>query len=270
MSILSPVAISIGRAAKVFRQARGKFARLIAPKSSSMSFYPAAEFCQIPRLGEILEQFLGQNHEGVFVEVGANDGYYVSNSWGLAVRGWRGLCIEPIPELAQACKTRFTAHPNITVLERAVTEPGHKTVHLHVAGALTTADLETLAEYTQLEWAKPQLTDQVYVAPASTLDHVLEEFEIPEGFDVLIVDVEGHEPAVFRGFSINRFRPRMMIVEIADVHPHLRARAEAHSALSREIRQHGYRIVFKDFVNTIFVRQDVWAKGMCSSAARPA
>lgn len=42
---------------------------------------------------------------GIFVEVGANDGQTQSNTAYFARhRGWRGLLIEPIPELAARCR----------------------------------------------------------------------------------------------------------------------------------------------------------------------
>src|SRR5258708_38179491 len=42
---------------------------------------------------------------GIFVEAGANDGETQSNTAYFARhRGWRGLLIEPIPDLAQRCR----------------------------------------------------------------------------------------------------------------------------------------------------------------------
>src|SRR5680860_384457 len=42
--------------------------------------------------------------QGVFVEAGANDGIWQSNTYLLERRGWRGVLIEPIPELFDRCR----------------------------------------------------------------------------------------------------------------------------------------------------------------------
>ena len=41
---------------------------------------------------------------------------------------------------------------------------------------------------------------------------------IPKQFDLLVVDVEGLEEKVFRGFNLNNWRPKMIIVELIDYH----------------------------------------------------
>ena len=76
--------------------------------------------CQIRQLWYLYSLYLGERDEGVFVEVGANDGLTVSNTWGLAERGWRGLMIEPISEIAQLCRSNHQRHANVSVLECAV------------------------------------------------------------------------------------------------------------------------------------------------------
>ena len=54
---------------------------------------------------------------GVFVEAGANDGYAQSNTYYFErMRGWSGVLIEPVPELAHHCPFRagreYRALPN--------------------------------------------------------------------------------------------------------------------------------------------------------------
>src|SRR5262245_47416510 len=50
---------------------------------------------------------------GVFVEAGANDGVEQSNTYVLErYRKWRGLLVEPVPELADACRRN---RPNAVV-----------------------------------------------------------------------------------------------------------------------------------------------------------
>ena len=58
----------------------------------------------------------------------------------------------------------------------------------------------------------------------------------------------------------------MMIVELADTHPDLKATASDDGRLYREFATHGYVVVFKDSVNTVFVREDIWVTSLGSSS----
>ena len=231
--------------------------RLRRTLDSSAAFYPANEFCQIPGLSGLFELYLGRKADGVFVEVGANDGVYVSNTWGLAERGWRGLMIEPVPELAAACVKNHLRHLEVSVIQSAVGAPGVQEVELHLAGALTTASSDVLNEYRGLTWAQSQLTQATITVPCSTLNGLLDSHGIQPGFDVLVVDVEGFESDVFLGFDVAKWMPRLMIVELTDSHAELRSRAVDDAHLQDSILDSGYSIVFKDMANTVFVRRDV-------------
>ena len=53
---------------------------------------------------------------GFFVEAGGNDGYTQSNTYWLErFRGWRGILVEPMPELYEMCRAgapRCDGHPS--------------------------------------------------------------------------------------------------------------------------------------------------------------
>ena len=231
------------------------------------AYYPQQPSCQIPELWFILERLLGQREQGHFVEVGAYDGVFVSNTWGLAVRGWDGLMLEPVPAMAAQCRANHAGHPKVQVVERAIGVAGVNEVQLHIAGTLTTANADVLHEYEDLAWAQASLTTEQIVVPCSTLDDVLTEFSVPVGFDVLVVDVEGFETEVFSGLDLAAWMPKVLIVELADVHPDLSHTAVKDAALGDSILRNGYRVVFKDHVNTVFVREAIWREVFGALAA---
>ena len=86
----------------------------------------------------------------------------------------------------------------------------------------------------------------------------LVEFGIEKNFDVLVVDVEGFESQVFAGFSLGLWHPKMLIVELVDTHPDLKSTSKIDARLGRSILSTGYTIVYKDYINTVFIRDDVW------------
>ncbi len=227
----------------------------VAP--TSKYYYPQQASCQILSLNYLLGKFLGEREFGYYVEVGAFDGVFASNTWGLAERGWHGLLLEPVPELAEACRTFYAKHERVKVDQVAVGD-AEKTIKIHYAGTLTTASDEVFREYHSVDWAKNSLTAQKAFVPCRRLDQVLVAHSVPLGFDLLVVDVEGFEWEVFQGFGLERWLPKMIIVELSDTHPDLVATEVSDAVLGREILTAGYVIVYKDAVNTVFVRDEVW------------
>ena len=250
---LDGAARSVGRASNVvLRRFNLKLARLDRPAPEIQNFYKPPRSCQIPNLGFLYELVFGQIADGFFVEVGAYDGETFSNSSFLADLGWRGVLIEPVPQFVDACRERHRGN-SVLVVERAVgSASGHVT--LQVAGGLSSTNAEQIQEYSQLDWASSLVRGGTTITvQMSTLDEVLFEAGAPVGLDLLVVDVEGGESAVFEGFDLDRWRPKMMIVELSDAHPDLTTTRASDARLCQSIVESGYRILYKDMVNTIFV-----------------
>jgi len=227
-------------------------------------YYPQQPDCQIASIAHLYSQFLGERENGTFVEIGANDGVLVSNTWGLAVRHWRGFMVEPIPAFAEACRRNHHQHPHVVVVETAVGDGSQSEMTLSLGGALTTANPEQKREYGSIPWSSYELTDHEVVVPAQSMDCLLEDLDVLPGFEVLVVDVEGLESTVFAGFALSKWRPQMMIVELADTHPQFSATRISDASLGRSILNAGYTIIYKDAINTVFVRADVWEAALAS------
>lgn len=219
-------------------------------------YYPTQPSCQVPDVGFLFEQFLGKRERGSFVEVGAYDGVSFSNTWGLAARGWHGLMIEPIPQFAAACAEAHAGHPNVRVANVAIGSGDRPTKELRRAGSLTTDSQTQVDEYRELGWLAEPAAETVEV-PSVRLDALLADSGIQPGFDVLVVDVEGQEGEVFASFDLARWRPGMLIVELADTHPELTLRRSADFALHGRLLAAGYWTAYKDRINTVLVRRDL-------------
>jgi len=225
---------------------------------SSAEYFPSQPSCQIPNLDFLFRQFLGERDFGTFVEIGANDGTSCSNTWGLSERGWTGFMVEPMAESALACRKNHKEHPLVSIHQCAIGSLDDVTLKFAVAGMLTTANPNLEAEYVTTEWATPFMTNDKIGIQSKKLDTFLAEIGIEENFDVLVVDVEGFESQVFAGFSLGLWRPKVLIVELVDTHPDLKSTSKIDARLGRSILSTGYTIVYKDYINTVFIRDDVW------------
>ena len=215
--------------------------------------YRTSPTCQIPGLAALYEQYLGYKTDGLFVEVGAFDGEYVSNTSTLADLGWTGHYIEPVPEHVAACRRRHAKSPRTQVHQLAIAEKEGEAT-LHVGGVLSTMDPESLKLYETFDWAKGIHTGRSITVKQSTLDQFLLAQGIGPGFELLVVDVEGFEWNVLQGFSLGRWKPQMAIIELHDENENYRSIRESCQKVADTFRAHGYRPVYKDPTNTVFVR----------------
>jgi FkbM family methyltransferase len=230
----------------------------IEPAAEREQFYPTVSSCQIPTLSQLFERFFDKRTAGIFVEIGAFDGLTYSNTWGLAERGWERLLIEPIPELAAKFRDNHRFHSRVSIAETAIGD-SHGVASMVLGGPLSTANHAQAGEYRTTAWARPLVTEASIEVPMTTLDSLLDDRNFSANFDLLVVDVEGYESAVFAGFSLNRWLPKMLIVELADTHPDLSLMASSDAQLSSEIQATGYRIVYKDAINTVFVHKELFS-----------
>lgn len=226
-------------------------------KSNRKWFYPVPVNCEIPSAPYIFEHFFGRRESGTYVEVGAFDGYNFSNTFGLAVRGWNGYLVEPDPGSYELCVARYANMPNIVVSECAISDRNVDQIELIRGGLNTTASAEQAAKYRVTPHFRDAITEERVTVEAVSLDAYLERQKVPEGFDLLVVDVEGTTPDVFAGFDIKRWMPKMLIVELFDLHPIFGGSRRSDMQLRRKILETGYETIYKDSINTIFVQSKI-------------
>jgi FkbM family methyltransferase len=153
---------------------------------------------------------------GFFVEAGGFDGYTQSNTYYLEkFRDWRGLLVEPIPELAaQARQNR----PRANVIECALVPADYAGEWIEMEfGDL----MSTVSGIHEPHWNAPGLllgwrdyrTERV---PARPLSDLLDEVGSPD-VDLLSLDVEGYEAEALRGLDLSRHAPAWILVEMHDL-----------------------------------------------------
>lgn len=171
-----------------------------------------------------LAELLGEG--GFFVEAGANDGYQQSNTYYLErFCGWRGILIEPIPELYTEA---VVERPNSQVINAALVSPEQAggTVRMRFGGLMSIvadsrgsadADLDYLARGFVL---KPEKASYGVEAPARTLSEILDSSGVRR-IDLLSLDVEGFEPQALEGLDLDRHAPDHLLIEVQEGEPGL-------------------------------------------------
>jgi FkbM family methyltransferase len=196
--------------------------------------------------------------DGFFIEAGAHDGFTQSNTYWLeSFHGWRGLLVEPVPELAAEAKL---SRPGATIMQCALVAADDPRKHLTMSfGDLfsmvkTARDEEWPGLGTVLGWRDPYELD----VEARTLSSLLDEIAAPE-VDLLSLDVEGFEGPALLGLDLTRHAPRYVLIEI---HNTDRDKPPVDAALHNYYFEHSWLSP----VDLLYVRCDV-ATASCPQAA---
>lgn len=156
---------------------------------------------------------------GTFLEAGGHDGYTHSNTYFMErFHGWRGLLVEPAPELAREARRERSAS---AVIQCALVPPelAGQQITLHYAGLLTIVDGARGSDEQDREWISAafllgERDHRTFTAPGRTLSDVIASSGLGE-IDLLTLDLEGYEPQALRGLELAR-GPRWMLVEAHD------------------------------------------------------
>jgi FkbM family methyltransferase len=176
----------------------------------------------------LLWDLLADREHGFFVEAGAYDGYTFSVSYLFEGAGWNGVLVEALADRAAECAQRRTSSK---VVHAALSSPG-------------SAPTATFARDSEIEWnsalaAGNQAGETVDV---TTLNAVLEGRTGP--IDFVVLDLEGHELAALEGFDLDRWQPRVLLVE-----------NNADDCVRSLLERRGYAYVTPFAQNDLFIRR---------------
>ncbi len=78
---------------------------------------------------------------------------------------------------------------------------------------------EQVHDCSKIEWAQNLHRGHSITVNTERLDSILNRSGIKPGFDLLVVDVEGAEEKVMKGFDIQKWKPLAILIELEDEHP---------------------------------------------------
>ena len=189
----------------------------------------------------MIANFFPAGFTGGCVEVGAVDGRHVSNTLHFEEAGWTCLCIEPNPYYHEALRRNRKL-----MLPYAVSDRDQDRVMLHRVKIGNTYDACTGLEpdQTLIRQFGAQVSEQDQVpVVARTLDACLAEVAMPR-VDFVSIDTEGTEQAVLRGFDLNRWRPRLLVLE---------NNHDAAANVDHYLRGFAYHKLFRHAVNDFYM-----------------
>jgi FkbM family methyltransferase len=159
----------------------------------------------------LLKPIITEN--GFYVDIGCNDPRFLSNTFLLYRRGWRGICVDPNEKLIKK-------HKNIRPKDQAI--------------CAFVSDIEMEVEYVQLDNDTLSTADPEHIKHALDSGHkitssrkirslgltkILDQLKTPASFDLLSVDAEGNDLKVLKSLDFEKYSPKLVVVEADDFDP---------------------------------------------------
>jgi FkbM family methyltransferase len=225
--------------------------RLIGSEPSVGQPAPAAGPAQgseklFSQLGEdcLLAIFFDFKNHGFFIDVGAFDGVYLSNTFAFERLGWSGLCIEAMPEYFDLCvKNR----PGSTCVHAACLSVDAGQVELRAERGGLFSGVAADENFTASIYRGQHVPFDGFRTirvPSASLNGLLAGSTAQ--IDFVSIDVEGAELEVLSGFDLERYRPRVLVIEAN--------KPEERQALDLHLGPRGYRLARSLAWNHFYVR----------------
>lgn len=186
----------------------------------------------------IVDVLLGCSLDGCYIDIGANDPELLSNTHRFYMRGWRGINIEPEPNLFQKLSEGRPLDVNLNVGVGAEIS----ILKFYRLEPSTLLSFDPAVARHNLRSIGAKALGEV-ILPVVTITSILDEHLNNRDIDFMSIDVEGSELEVLRGNDWQRYRPRLILIEIN----------HRGKEIQSYLNTHGYRLIWSNSTNGIFI-----------------
>ncbi|MEX2468961.1 MAG: FkbM family methyltransferase [Pseudohongiellaceae bacterium] len=178
---------------------------------------------------------------GFFIDIGAYDGVAISNTFFLEQLGWKGICVEPIPEIYSLLQKNRDCYKYNAAIS-STTDSGAP--FLKVSNLAGLSGLESqMPDRIRKGLEKQGLDIEKIVVNTLSFDDVMKNHPQISYIDFLSIDVEGGELDVLKTIDFGRFRFGLVTIE----------NNAGTGQLRNYMLQNGYNILFDLGVDLMFV-----------------
>lgn len=191
---------------------------------------------------EIIARYF-DNHIGTFADFGCNDGITLSNTYDLALKGWKGLCLDASPLAIGRCIELYQHNPSVQIIHAALTNYNGE-ITLNESGEhLGNGDvslLSTVIDGEKLRWPGQKFTTETVPCINFSTLMGLSKFKT---FDFISMDIEGCELSVLPQMDLRALGCKLLCVEFNG------KEQEKYDAI---VIPQGYKLIHKNGENLIY------------------
>lgn len=188
-----------------------------------------------------------------YIDIGAHDPFYLSNTALFYETGSTGVSVEPDPYLFKKIKKKRKRDINLN-LGIGLENCDQDFYIMNVPTLNTFSKIEAERALTQGDYS----IDKVITVPVKSLKCIIDQH--CKGFfpDFLSVDVEGIDELIIKSIDFESNSPKVICVETISFSNN--GEGVKDNNLIKFIESKGYLLYADTFINTIFVKKDLWHK----------
>lgn len=178
---------------------------------------------------------------GFYVDVGCNHPIRYSNTFELYKKGWRGINVDANAQLIELCRR---VRPRDVSVCAVISSSGRDLVFTEFDDDA----VSSVSEGHVTQWRAQRTIVRERRTLARTLNDVLSTSNAPRRFDLLSIDVEGHDLEALSSLDLDVYRPKLIVIEMHDFplgEPH-RSKIWSHLAAN------GYELIGYAVMNGYF------------------
>jgi FkbM family methyltransferase len=163
---------------------------------------------------EIVLNYFG-NKTGTFLDIGANDGITLSNTFELVSNNWSGTLVEASPAAYERLSNMYQQNDRLVLLNYAVADYNGEII-LHESGQLLgKGDIALVSSTRQDEterWVSLNMPFKDVSVKCITFEKMIEETRF-KTYDFISLDIEGMELDVLPQMDLNKLETKLICVE---------------------------------------------------------
>ena len=216
--------------------------RPILSRSRSISFSQYAE--------DLLFYHMQPQYEGFYVDVGAFHPHVHSNTYKFYLKGWRGVTVEPNPDIAPAFNSTRPRDTHLTIGIAAAAS--HLTYYRFEDAHRNTFDADFVSHV-----SSPR-RGEVHV-PCVPLSAVFDEHCAGKQVDLISIDCENRDLEVAASLDWSRHRPTVVVIEDFEQFDSGANAAVPPSAIRSFFASRDYALAAQAFFSSIYVNRHGFA-----------
>jgi FkbM family methyltransferase len=180
---------------------------------------------------------------GFYIDIGAQHPVIDSVTKAFYERGWHGLNVEPVAKYFQLLQQDRSRDINLNLV--VSNRKGHRTLYEIPDTGLSAVD----EKYARIS-SKGHIFRAHEVA-CNTLDTICREYDV-NTVHFLKIDVEGAEREVLEGFSFDKIRPWIIVIEANEPN----STRDISNTWDTLFLDHSYKSVYYDGLNRFFIAKE--------------
>lgn len=190
----------------------------------------------------ILSTIFGNRKDGVYVDVGANNPFFQSNTHFFYKKGWRGINIDALPGSMNQFKRIRSKDIN---LEIPISDKEETLVYYMFSSSFYNSfSPEQANTYRNLLIGTKEITTK-------TLSQVFDKYLDGRSIDFLTIDVEGWDLQVLKSNNWDKYSPKIILIEFF-AEPN---KDVCKSEIGIYLNSKGYSFLCNSITNSFFIKK---------------